>query len=151
MFQRKLEQLRRQQAQLGKELANLGEPPKFYGVITEQPPVVKVLHRGSPEAPRDPATPGTLRWAAKLKADFGDHDMPEGQRRAALAKWITHPDNPLTQRVIVNRLWQWHFGRGIVDTPSDFGRDSAPRTPHGTPTRQGPPSAAGTPPLSDLR
>ena len=120
--QKKLEQLRRQQAQLEKELANLGEPPKFYGVITEQPPVVKVLHRGSPEAPRDPATPGTLRWAAKLKADFGDHDMPEGQRRAALAKWITHPDNPLTRRVIVNRLWQWHFGRGIVDTPSDFGR-----------------------------
>ena len=120
--QKKLEHLRRQQAQLEKELANLGEPPKFYGVIAGQPPVVKVLHRGNPEAPRDPATPGTLRWVAGLKADFGDQNMPEGRRRAALAKWITHPDNPLTRRVIVNRLWQWHFGRGIVDTPSDFGR-----------------------------
>ena len=120
--QKKLEQLRRQKARLETELANLGEPPKFYGVIAEQPPVVKVLHRGNPESPRDPATPGTLRWVKGLKADFGDHNMPEGQRRAALAKWITHPDNPLTRRVIVNRLWQWHFGRGIVDTPSDFGR-----------------------------
>ncbi len=120
--QKKLEQLRRKQAQLEKELSNIGEPPKFYGVIAEPPPVVKVLHRGNPESPRDPATPGTLRWVAGLKADLGNHETPEGQRRAALARWITHPYNPLTRRVIVNRLWQWHFGRGIVDTPSDFGR-----------------------------
>jgi len=47
--------------------------------------------------------------------------MPEAQRRLALAKWITHPDNPLTARVIVNRLWHHHFGQGLVTTPSDFG------------------------------
>ncbi|MEZ6110593.1 MAG: DUF1553 domain-containing protein [Pirellulaceae bacterium] len=47
--------------------------------------------------------------------------MSEGDRRAALAAWITHPDNPLTRRVIVNRMWHHHFGRGIVETPSDFG------------------------------
>src|SRR5262249_4873586 len=46
---------------------------------------------------------------------------PEQQRRVALAKWITDPKNPLTARVMVNRLWQHHFGTGIVDTPSDFG------------------------------
>jgi len=47
--------------------------------------------------------------------------MPEGQRRLMLAEWITHPDNPLTRRVLVNRLWHHHFGQGIVTTPSDFG------------------------------
>jgi len=46
----------------------------------------------------------------------------EGARRAALARWISDPCNPFTARSIVNRLWQSHFGRGIVDTPNDFGR-----------------------------
>ena len=45
----------------------------------------------------------------------------EPSRRLALADWIAHPDNPLAARVMVNRLWQWHFGQGIVRTPSDFG------------------------------
>ena len=52
--------------------------------------------------------------------------MPESNRRLALADWITDPNNPLTARVIVNRLWQWHFGRGIVATPSDFGYGGQP-------------------------
>ncbi|MEP7362821.1 MAG: PSD1 and planctomycete cytochrome C domain-containing protein [Acidobacteriota bacterium] len=47
--------------------------------------------------------------------------MPTTGRRAALAKWITDPENPLTARVMVNRVWQYHFGRGLVATPSDFG------------------------------
>ena len=47
-------------------------------------------------------------------------------RRRALATWITDPRNPLTPRVIVNRLWQWHFGTGLVDTPSDFGLRADP-------------------------
>jgi len=48
---------------------------------------------------------------------------PERERRIALAKWITQPHNPLTARVMVNRLWHYHFGRGIVETPSDFGHN----------------------------
>jgi hypothetical protein len=52
---------------------------------------------------------------------LGTIESSEGGRRAALAHWITHPDNPLTRRVIVNRLWHWHFDKGLVDTPSDFG------------------------------
>jgi hypothetical protein len=48
-------------------------------------------------------------------------DANEGQRRLTLAKWITSQDNPLTPRVLANRVWQHHFGTGIVDTPSDFG------------------------------
>jgi mono/diheme cytochrome c family protein len=49
-------------------------------------------------------------------------DAPEGERRAALAQWLIDPRHPLTWRSIVNRVWQYHFGRGIVDTPNDLGR-----------------------------
>jgi hypothetical protein len=52
-------------------------------------------------------------------------DLPtqgESDRRAALARWLVRDDNPLTWRSIVNRVWQYHFGRGIVDSPNDFGR-----------------------------
>ena len=51
-----------------------------------------------------------------------------GQRRAALARWLTDPANVLTWRSIVNRVWHYHFGRGIVDTPNDFGRMGAAPT-----------------------
>ncbi len=51
-------------------------------------------------------------------------ELPEDTKkpRVELAKWITDPDNPLTARVMVNRIWEYHFGRGIVATPNDFGR-----------------------------
>jgi hypothetical protein len=119
--QKHLEKLRKEKARLEKELDALGEPPEFYGVVSQKPPVVKVLHRGNPEAPKDEVTPGTLSWVGVLEKNLGTNDTPETDRRAALARWITHPKNPLTSRVIVNRLWHWHFGQGIVDTPSDFG------------------------------
>ena len=50
--------------------------------------------------------------------------------RLELARWITHPEHPLTARVMANRIWHWHFGRGLVDTPSNFGATgSAPTHP----------------------
>jgi hypothetical protein len=66
-----------------------------------------------------------------LNADFEiPDDEAERLRRAALAQWITDPKNPLTWRSIVNRVWQYHFGRGIVSTPGDFGRmGAAPSDP----------------------
>ncbi|MCR9201538.1 MAG: DUF1553 domain-containing protein [Planctomycetaceae bacterium] len=60
-----------------------------------------------------------------------DAGVPEAERRLALANWIVHPANPLTRRVLANRIWHYHFGTGLVDTPSDFGfmggRPSHPR------------------------
>jgi hypothetical protein len=64
-----------------------------------------------------------------LEARFRlDHAEDEGQRRAALARWVSDPKNPLTWRSVVNRLWHHHFGRGLVATPSDFGQMGAPPT-----------------------
>jgi hypothetical protein len=73
--------------------------------------------------PAEQATPGALSCVEGLEPVFrlGDPD-DEGARRAALAKWITDPGNVLTWRSIVNRVWHYHFGRGLVDTPNDFGR-----------------------------
>ena len=63
--------------------------------------------------------PSSPRWSL-------DPQAPEAQRRAALARWIADPANPLPARVMVNRVWHYHFGRGIVATPSDFGFNGAP-------------------------
>jgi Protein of unknown function (DUF1553) len=50
-------------------------------------------------------------------------DAPDADRRRKLADWVAHPANPLTARVIVNRVWHYHFGTGLVATPNDFGRN----------------------------
>jgi hypothetical protein len=88
-----------------------------------EPRPVHVLLRGSVQTPGKEAAPGALRCVTALPARF---EVPEGSdeglRRAALAQWIADPGNVLTWRSIVNRVWHYHFGAGIVDTPSDFGR-----------------------------
>ncbi len=58
---------------------------------------------------------------AKIAADEKFDDVSPDHRRAALANWLTSSHNPLTARVIVNRVWLWHFGQGLVRTPNDFG------------------------------
>lgn len=93
------------------------------------PRPVFVLTRGDVNAPAERALPGTVGCVPALPARFGlEEGYAEGEARAALAQWITHPDNPLTWRSIVNRVWQYHMGKGIVDTPNDFGRMGSPPT-----------------------
>jgi hypothetical protein len=88
-----------------------------------EPRVIHVLARGDVRKPGQVAGPGALSWLTALPARFElPKDAPEGQRRVALAQWITDRRNPLTWRSIVNRVWQYHFGRGIVETPNDFGK-----------------------------
>ncbi|QIF05197.1 DUF1553 domain-containing protein [Roseimicrobium sp. ORNL1] len=103
------------------QLNALARPGKFYGVLSGEAPKVHVLARGSTEAPGEEVMPGGLTCASASDHDFGNHTTPEGERRRRLAEWLVRTDNPLTARVLVNRLWHHHFGRGLVDTPSDFG------------------------------
>jgi mono/diheme cytochrome c family protein len=75
-----------------------------------------ILAGGDPFSPKDEVKPGVLSAA-------GDATIPETieGRRKALADWIASPKNPLTARVMVNRIWQWHFGEGIAGNPNNFG------------------------------
>ena len=94
---------------------------KVYAVVPDRPGVTRVLGRGQVENPGAVATPGGLP-AAGGAFDFGlPADAPDALRRRALADWVTSPANPLFARVMVNRVWQGHFGAGLVPTPSDFG------------------------------
>jgi hypothetical protein len=108
-------------AALEQQLASWQPPAKVFGPLSAPPPPVRVHVRGNPEAPGAEVAPGTISAVAGLPTTCGDSTTPEGQRRRALAAWITSPRNPLTPRVIVNRLWHHHFGTGIIDTPSDVG------------------------------
>ena len=90
------------------------------------PEPARVLHRGDPEQAGDEVGPRSpLAFDDRLPALALPTDAPEQARRRALADWIVHPANPLAARVIANRVWQWHFGTGLVETSSDFGRSGA--------------------------
>jgi mono/diheme cytochrome c family protein len=96
-------------------------PRAYFLHEVKAPPVTHVLIRGNaraagPEVP--PAVPAVL---APVQPEFAAA-AKTSLRRLALARWLANPENPLTARVIVNRVWQWHFGEGLVRTPSDFGR-----------------------------
>jgi cytochrome c553 len=101
--------------------------------LSPEPAATHVLIRGNPRSPGAEVRPGVL--SVLIRSDeVGvpalDESAPARGRRLRLARWLTAPDNPLTARVIVNRLWHYHFGRGIVATPSDFGHTgSAPSDP----------------------
>lgn len=87
------------------------------------PREIHVLTRGDLEKPKQKVAPGALSILDHLPSRFVELTTgDERARRAALAEWIADPENPLTWRSIANRVWHYHFGRGIVDTPSDFGR-----------------------------
>ena len=88
-----------------------------------QPKESTFVHKGGdPMKPADVVLPASLSVLDQVTKPYElKPDADEGERRLALAKWITSNENPLTPRVLANRVWQWHFGTGVVDTPSDFG------------------------------
>lgn len=96
---------------------------KLYSVRPNNSPgVTKILRRGDVYAEGDIVSAGAIDALPHQKADFGlEPNASDANRRMALANWISDRNNPLLARVMVNRLWHYHFGVGIVDTPSDFG------------------------------
>jgi hypothetical protein len=91
-----------------------------------RPRPVHVLARGDVRKPGATVQPGTLRFLDATGDLDLPEDHPESARRAALARWVIDPGNPLTWRSIVNRVWQYHFGRALSDSPNDFGRMGQP-------------------------
>lgn len=114
-----LKQLQNSEGRLKSDIKSLSDGPKVYAVKFERPSPTFLLARGDPMMERQYIAPATPRYVgASCEMDAAE---PEADRRVKLAKWICDERNPLTARVIVNRIWQHHFGAGIVNSPSDFG------------------------------
>lgn len=113
----------KEKRELDKSVENAGQQQKVFAGTFRTPDDIRLLNRGDPEQPQEPIAPTIL-------SAFGDDSLPvdsnESQRRQLLADWLVRRDNPLTARVMVNRIWQGHFGVGIVETPSDFGNNGMP-------------------------
>jgi mono/diheme cytochrome c family protein len=136
-LQTALTRTEQQLAQVSRELSQLPPPRVVYagtvhhgsgtflgtGSRGGQPRAIHLLHRGDVKSPRAEVTPAALQCVPGWPGEFSlASNHGEGERRAALARWLSDRRNPLTWRSIVNRVWQYHFGRGLVDTPNDFGR-----------------------------
>ncbi len=103
-------------------------PEEFVRALTEVPgqvPATVVFHRGDHEQPGDTVLPGELSVLdyrpENTAVPVNDESLPTTGRRLAFARRLTSGSHPLLPRVIVNRVWLHHFGRGIVNTPGDFG------------------------------
>ena len=100
------------------QVKTLLAPKRIYAGQFHQPDETRLLNRGDPEQPEEIVTPA-------IPAVFGNLNLPdtltESDRRMQLGNWIASDTNPLTARVMVNRIWRFHFGRGLVETTSDFG------------------------------
>ncbi len=119
----RLGQLDHELAEVASQIAAIPPLPSWWvGRFQEAKGPFHVFLGGSPQRPGEEVVPHSL---AALSPTAGSYrlakDAPESARRLALAKWIVAETNPLTPRVLANRLWHYHFGRGIVETPSDFG------------------------------
>ncbi len=108
--------------ELEKRIAKASQSPKVFGGVFKQPEPTYLLSRGDPEQPLDEVAPAVPVALGSVSLAL---DAPEQERRRTLADWIACADNPLTARVMVNRIWQGHFGVGLVETSSDFGRSGA--------------------------
>ena len=130
-----LDQERREECQVA--LATIGsleratpDLPRGYFFVETSPqaPATHLLLRGKANSPGPEVEPGVPQAITREPLRFLTPSQRTSQRRLSLAKWVASKDNPLTARVIVNRVWQHHFGQGLVRTPSDFGVMGTPPT-----------------------
>jgi hypothetical protein len=94
----------------------------------QEPLTIHRLARGEVSKPREVVEPGLPRVLAPAESAPDFTRTPPEKRRTILAKWLTSPENPLTARVLVNRVWGWHFGQALARTPNDFGVQGEPPT-----------------------
>lgn len=116
--------LRKQRSELQAEINQLQtvQPTKVYAALSRDPGVSHLLRRGSVAAPAGVVQPGGLKAIQGLEGDLQlAADSSDRDRRLRFARWVTDTQNPLFARVIVNRIWHYHFGQGLVNTPNDFG------------------------------
>jgi len=104
---------------LDERLQRISAEQKVFAGTFRLPDDIHLLNRGDPEQPKESLAPAVLSSLGDLTLS---KETAEQERRRVLADWIASPLNPLTARVMVNRIWQCHFGTGLVSTPSDFGR-----------------------------
>ena len=131
----RLAELKARAAELRERLDAFPEGQKVYAAATHfpgggqfeatggEPRPIHLLRRGDLRAPEERLFPGPPKlWDDASRRFSGEAQNDEGRARAELARYLTRRDNPLVWRSIANRVWQWTFGRGLVDTPNDFGR-----------------------------
>jgi hypothetical protein len=133
------EQVRQMVAERKRQETRIAELSKasfvYGGSFTETPGPTYRFHRGDPMQKREVISAGGLSLIpvkfdlSRVQGPATEASLSENQRRRlALAKWIINPANPVTARVLVNRLWHYHFGEGLVNTPSDLGVNGAKPT-----------------------
>lgn len=141
---KKQEELKKQIGELDKQMKPAWEMALSVRETGANPRETRILIRGSHLTPGKAVQPAfltvtgspdpkllsseTAPGSSLVQTLRSQGVQPTTRRRRVLAEWIASPDNPLTARVIANRLWHYHFGRGLVSTPNDFGRTGQPPT-----------------------
>lgn len=128
---RHLTKLTHELGEMQREYNRLEAGPQAFLGKFEDPPVTQVLGRGDPTQPLGEVSPAIpVVFDASRSPESLENQPSSADRRIAFARWLGDPAHPLTARVMVNRIWQHHFGLGIVGTPSDFGtKGSRPSHP----------------------
>lgn len=118
----KLAHLSADKREAERQLRAIPSPITCYAAAPAQPLPTAVLARGDVLSPGSLVSAGGLSCVVGPTKEWGlAPEAPEAERRLHLADWLADPANPLTSRVMVNRIWHYHFGRGIVASPNDFG------------------------------